>query len=161
MMRSELPEFLTPYVTVLPEGIDKFAAFGEIVRNCTVFDEISNKDAFLEAVIRREKLQSTGIGHAVAIAHGKVPHLSRTHIALGVSPDGIFFDDMFEEPVRLLFLIASCPTKQADYVKALASLLSWVHDMNLRHELEHFEFSMERCNRFLEMMVSQRFYTEH
>ena len=160
-MIQTLPDFLTPYVTVLPEGIDKFAAFGEIVRNCSVFDEIQERDAFLEAVIKREKLQSTGIGHGVAIAHGKVPHLERTHIALGVSPDGIFFDDMFTEPVRLLFLIASCPTKQSEYVKALSSLLSWVHDMKLRDELEHFEFDVDRCHRFLDMMVSQRFYTEH
>lgn len=150
----------SPYVTVLPEGIDKFAAFGEIVRNCSVFDAISDRDAFLEAVIKREKLQSTGIGHAVAIAHGKVPHLDHTRIALGLSPDGIPFDDMFSEPVRLVFLIASCPTKQAEYVKALAALLSWVHDESLRTELENYEFRRQRCHRFLSMMASQHFKTE-
>ena len=53
-------------VTILPEGIDKYAAFGEIVRNCDVFDILDDKDRYLEAVIKREKLQSTGIGHSTA-----------------------------------------------------------------------------------------------
>ena len=74
------------FLTLLPEAIDKFAAFGEMVRNCSVFDAVSDKHAFLESVIKREKLQSTGIGHSIAIAHGKVAHLDRTHIALGISP---------------------------------------------------------------------------
>lgn len=159
MTRADVIE-LSPYVTILPEGIDKFAAFGEIVRNCSVFDAVADKDAFLDAVIKREKLQSTGIGHAVAIAHGKVPHLDHTRIALGLSPDGIFFDDMFPDPVRLVFLIASCPTKQADYVKALAALLSWVHDESLRTELENQEFRAQRCHSFLSMLSSQQFRSE-
>ncbi|MGN0907900.1 MAG: PTS sugar transporter subunit IIA, partial [Bullifex sp.] len=78
-------------VTILPEGIDKFAAFGEIIRNCDVFDILDDKDKYLEAVIKREKLQSTGIGHSTTIAHGKIPHLAKTTVALGISRDGIIY----------------------------------------------------------------------
>ncbi len=154
MLLSEL----TAFCTILPEAVDKFAAFGEIVRNCSVFDAVRDKHAYLESVIKREKLQSTGIGHCVAIAHGKVPHLEQTHIALGISPDGIVFDDIFPEPVRLVFLIASCPTKQSEYVKALASLLSWMHDEKMRTSLMRQDFSDPAVGRFLEMMKEQSFH---
>lgn len=157
MAERALPDYLIPYMTVLPEGIDKFAAFGEIVRNCSVFDDIEDKYAFLNAVIRRERIQSTGVGHGVAIAHGKVPHLDHTHIALGLSRDGIAFDDMFEEPVKLVFLIASCPTKQAEYVKALGALLTMVHDGTLRAALEARDIKRKECKDFVELMMSQKF----
>lgn len=145
------------FLTFLPEAIDKFAAFGEIVRNCSVFDQIADRHAFLESVIKREKLQSTGIGHSVAIAHGKVSHLDRTRIALGLSQDGIRFDDIFPQPVHLVFLIASCPTKQTEYVKALSSLLSWVHDDELRACLIEHRFTSSRASGFMSMMESQDF----
>lgn len=154
----KLPESLTPFVTILPDAIDKYAAFGEIVRNCSVFDTIKDKDAFLEAVIKREKLQSTGIGHGVAIAHGKVTDLDKTHIALGLSPDGIYFDDIFKEPVKLVFLIASSPSKQNEYVKALAALLSWIYEGDVRGDLEAKDFSASECEAFLKMLISQDFY---
>lgn len=146
------------FCTLLPEAIDKFAAFGEIVRNCSVFDVVSDKHAFLDSVIRREKLQSTGIGHGVAIAHGKVPHLESTRIALGISRDGIYFDDIFPSPVHLVFLIASCPTKPSEYVKALGSLLSWVHDSDLRQALRNRDESSPRLTAFLDMMLNQDFH---
>lgn len=146
------------FLTMLPEAIDKFAAFGEIVRNCSVFDAVADKHAFLESVIKREKLQSTGIGHSIAIAHGKVAHLDRTHIALGISRDGIVFDDIFPERVHLVFLIASCPSKQTQYVKALGSILSWVHDDELRGDLMRCDFSSPKTVSFLEMMACQDFH---
>ena len=127
------------FLTFLPEAIDKFAAFGEIVRNCSVFDQIADRHAFLESVIKREKLQSTGIG------------------ALGLSQDGIRFDDIFPQPVHLVFLIASCPTKQTEYVKALSSLLSWVHDDELRACLIEHRFTSSRAAGFMSMMESQDF----
>ncbi len=145
------------FFTVLPESIDKFAAFGEIVRNCSVFDEIENRHAFLESVIRREKIQSTGIGHSVAIAHGKVSHLDRTRIALGISPDGIWFDDVFEESVHLVFLIASCPTKQAQYVKALANILGYAHNAEVRKALIDMNFDSPLLETFIKMMEDQDF----
>lgn len=153
MIRAEVSTFCT----LLPQAIDKFAAFGEIVRNCSVFDDIPDRHAFLESVIRREKIQSTGIGHGVAIAHGKVPHLEKTHIALGLSEDGICFDDTFSEPVRLVFLIASSPTRQSEYVKALGSLLSWVHDDSLRSALRSQDFANASVKAFFNMMESQDF----
>lgn len=146
------------FCTVLPEAIDKFAAFGEIVRNCSVFDVLSDRHAFLDSVIRREKLQSTGIGHGVAIAHGKVVDLDRTRIAIGLSRDGIRFDDIFEEPVHLVFLIASCPKRQSEYVKALSSILSWVHEGNLGDELLSGHTDSPLAKAFIEMMAKQDFH---
>ena len=114
---------------------DKHEAIDHIIASCSLFDELPDKKHFSDAVHRRERVQSTGIGHGVAIAHGKCPGVDDPFIALGISPEGIVFDDRFPDPVHIIFVIASSPTKESSYLRAVASILSWVHDAQFRAEL--------------------------
>ena len=138
------------------ESIDKFDAIDEVISKCTIFDELEDKEKFIRAVHRREKIQSTGIGHGVAIAHGKLPHLDRCRIALGYSDDGIIFDEHYPDPVHLVFVIASSQSRQAEYIHAVSNILSWVHDDSFRKD-----FSEKRHTRqikaFLEILIRQEF----
>ena len=109
---------------------------------------------------RRERIQSTGIGHGVAIAHGKVPGIDHPVVALGYSEDGIIFDTKYPEPVRLVFVIASSPSHESDYLKAVAALLSWVHDPDFRRMLVEKE-SNESVVRFFNMLRAQIFVPQH
>ena len=101
-------------VLCLISGSDKYRAIDEIISSCPVFDELPDKARFTEAVHRRERIQSTGIGHGVAIAHGKVPGIDHPVVALGYSEDGIIFDTKYPEPVRLVFVIASSPSHESE-----------------------------------------------
>ncbi len=135
---------------------DKFEAFDEIIAKCAIFDELPDKDGFAKSVHRREKLQSTGIGHGVAIAHGKISHLDKCHIALGCSREGIVFDEKYPEPVKLIFVIASSRTKQAEYLHAVSNILSWVYDSEFRKSLMDGNYSAP-VTEFLEHLSAQQF----
>lgn len=135
---------------------DKHEAIDHIIAACSIFDELPDKKRFADAVHRRERVQSTGIGHGVAIAHGKCPGIEDPSIALGISPEGIIFDDRFPDPVHIIFVIASSPTKESLYLRAVASILSWVHDADFRAML----LSGEDCGdvtRFFNMLRTQAF----
>ena len=149
---------MTPLESVfcIVNETDKHEAIDKIISSCSVFDLLPDKKRFAAAVHRRERVQSTGIGHGVAIAHGKCPHIDRPHIALGISPDGIIFDDRFPEPVHIIFVIASCPTKESAYLHAVASILSWVHDPDFRSRLLRGEKD-EDVRRFFDMLKAQEF----
>ena len=147
-------------ILCLISGSDKYRAIDEIISSCPVFDELPDKARFTEAVHRRERIQSTGIGHGVAIAHGKVPGIDHPVVALGYSEDGIIFDTKYPEPVRLVFVIASSPSHESDYLKAVAALLSWVHDPDFRRKLVEKE-SNESVVRFFNMLRSQIFVPQH
>lgn len=131
----------------------------EVVEHCSVFSTIANRPSFIRQVIARERLQSTGIGHGVAIAHGKIKDLDRVHIALGISYEGIAYESFDHLPVHLLFVIASSPTLQMEYLASLSSILRAVHSEKVRSlllDLRH------HCNErivkeFLAMMESQHF----
>ena len=139
---------------------DKHEAIDHIIASCSLFDELPDKKHFSDAVHRRERVQSTGIGHGVAIAHGKCPGVDDPFIALGISPEGIVFDDRFPDPVHIIFVIASSPSHESDYLKAVASILSWVHDPDFRKMLVECAEN-ETTERFLTMMRTQDFVPQN
>jgi PTS system nitrogen regulatory IIA component len=114
---------------------EKFAALRELVRRASVFQEIPDLPAFEEAVICRERLQSTGFGHGVAVAHGRIRELPRVLIGLGLSRHGIPFDSPDGKPVHLLFIVASPQHTSIDYLQALSTLVRVVRDCALRDSL--------------------------
>jgi PTS system nitrogen regulatory IIA component len=114
---------------------DKYDAIRELIRRARVFAEVSDRHAFEEAVVARERLHSTGLGHGVAVAHGRTPGVQRVLIALGLSRDGIAFGSPDGERVQLLFLIASPPSMTLDYLQALSTLVRCVRLPSLRESL--------------------------
>ena len=148
-------------VFCIVEAEDKYEAIDEVISKCSVFSSLPDKERFIKAVHRRERQQSTGIGHGVAIAHGRLPHLERPVVALGFSARGIIFDDRYPDPVQLVFVIASSQNRDADYLRAVASILTWVHDPDFRHLLVGEKWNDERVEMFLSMLSSQEFRPQY
>lgn len=123
--------------TVVPDLVstDKESAIRELVRRAPVFGELPDLGRFTEAVLQRERLQTTGFGHGVAVAHGRVADAGRVLIALGVSREGIPFDAADGQPVHLLFVIASPPEMNLDYLQALSCLVRALREREVREAL--------------------------
>jgi PTS system nitrogen regulatory IIA component len=117
------------------QSVDKYDALRELIRRAPVFKEIGNLDALENAVVARERLQSTGFGHGVAVAHGRAEEVARVLIAMGVSRAGIPFESPDGEPVRLLFVIASPMQVSLDYLHALSTLVRCLRDQPMRDRL--------------------------
>jgi PTS system nitrogen regulatory IIA component len=117
------------------QSTDKYEALRELIRQAPVFREIGSIDSFENAVIDRERLQGTCLGHGVAVAHGRAQGLKRVLIALGVSRAGIACDSPDGLPVSLLFVIASPPHVSLDYLQALSTLVRCLRDPRVRDEL--------------------------
>jgi len=117
------------------QSTDKFEALREVIRRAPVFKEIADLDTLEKAVVARERLQSTGFGHGVAVAHGRAEGVQRVLIAMGLSRTGIPFDSPDGEPVRLLFVIASPLLVSLDYLHALSTLVRCLRHAPLRERL--------------------------
>jgi PTS system nitrogen regulatory IIA component len=140
---------------------EKFAAIDDVIDGCVIFNELKdNKERFRRAVHRREIIETTGIGHGVAIAHGKLTCIDKVRVGLGISEEGIDFKSKDGKPVHLLFVISSSPFTQINYLRALASILKSVHDEKLRDEVSHLfckDFEGKSCDMFLQMLAQQSF----
>ncbi len=136
---------------------EKYSALEEVISSCSIFSLLPEEiDKFKASVIRRERKLSTDIGHGVAIAHGKVPHLEKTVIALGYSEKGIQFKED-STLVHLVFVIAS-PPNGSDYIVSISSILSWVHDLEFRDELSSCELT-DNVKAFFDMLKKQSFFS--
>jgi PTS system nitrogen regulatory IIA component len=116
-------------------GTDKYEALRELIHRAPVFQEINSIESFEKAVIEREELQSTGLGHGVAVAHGRARGVNQVLIALGISRAGIAYDSPDGLPVKLLFVIASPPHLSLDYLQALSTLVRCLRHAHVRDAL--------------------------
>lgn len=104
----------------------------ELIRKSAVLHVIENTDKFAEKVLSREREQTTGFGHGIAVAHAQYSGIDSVIISLGVSRKGIDYESMDNLPVQLLFLIASPPSLQDEYLTALSALVKLIRNSGFR-----------------------------
>lgn len=84
-----------------------------------------------ETLLQREKLGSTGLGHGIAIPHGKIPTLTRVYGLFARLATPVEFDAVDNEPVDLVFLLLAPEHAGADHLKALARISRLLRDHDM------------------------------
>ncbi|HEU4830210.1 MAG TPA: PTS sugar transporter subunit IIA [Gemmatimonadales bacterium] len=87
------------------------------------------------AVREREAVLSTGIGHGVAIPHGRSPTVPELAIVCGSTPEPVPFDAIDGEPVRIFFMLVGPERCAGQHVKALGRIARLVRGDALRERL--------------------------
>jgi len=90
--------------------------------------KIRNKEAFLKALIEREKLGSTAIGNGVAIPHAKIDGLTKAILAFGSAPGGVNFNALDGEKTYIFFLLVSSSKDIGGHLKILAKISHLIKD---------------------------------
>jgi mannitol/fructose-specific phosphotransferase system IIA component (Ntr-type) len=116
------------------EGKDKSAVLQELVR-LLANDGGGEYEDILRAVEEREAVLSTGIGHGVAIPHGKTGTIRELRLVAGASPAPVPFNALDGQPVRLFFLLVGPESSAGDHVKALSRISRLVRREPLRERL--------------------------
>ncbi len=115
-----LHEIIDPSRIVDVKATDKPGVLAELAELLSTDPNVLDSRAFLEAIIAREKLGSTGVGLGVAIPHVKIPEVRDYAISVGRSRAGIDFDSHDAKPAHLIFMIAASETQTREFVKMLA-----------------------------------------
>lgn len=88
-----------------------------------------------DTLLQRERLGSTGVGHGVAIPHGKLVNLDRLVGIFARLDRPVDFDSLDDEPVDLMFLLLAPETAGADHLKALARIARVLRDQAVATKL--------------------------
>jgi nitrogen PTS system EIIA component len=130
-----LTELLTPDRIRVPiVAADKPGVLRELTQ--LLAQRVSvDAEVLLAAVLERERVLSTGIGHGIAIPHAKSPLLTELLLVSGTSPVGIPFDALDGEPVRLFFLLMGPDSAAGEHVKALSRIARLVRRESVRDAL--------------------------
>ncbi|HID81094.1 MAG TPA: PTS sugar transporter subunit IIA [Chromatiales bacterium] len=125
----EIAQLLAPErILCEPEAVSKKRSL-EILSETLVNNEpgLSAHHVF-ESLLGREKLGSTGLGHGVALPHGRSSDISQARLAVIKLARGIDYDAPDTEPVDLLFALIVPEESTEEHLQILAMLAEMLAD---------------------------------
>jgi nitrogen PTS system EIIA component len=81
-----------------------------------------------DALLKREKLGSTGVGNGIAIPHARLSDVQRPVGILALLKKPIAFEAVDGGPVDIVFLLLAPPVPAADQLNALACIARTLRD---------------------------------
>jgi fructose-specific phosphotransferase system IIA component len=130
---------------------DKKGVIDELVDCLAAAGRVRDAKALKDAVWTRELTRTTGIGHGLAIPHGKCPGMTSVAMAVGRPADPMDFEAIDGQPVRLVVLLASPPDKTSDHIQALARISRLMTMNDFREKI----YSAKSAPEIYELLKSQ------
>lgn len=91
--------------------------------------------SLFDALMEREALSATGVGHGVAIPHAVIKGLDRVRGVFVRLRPAVEFGAVDDEPVDLIFTLISPPDSGSDHLRALARVARSLRSSELRERL--------------------------
>jgi len=142
-----LTQILKPACVKVPlESKDKESAIIELLDLLDSNGQLKDRQAALDAVMTREKTRSTGIGSGIAIPHGKCNAVSELVMTMGIVPEGMDFESIDGNPVKIIILLVSPLDQTGPHIQALASISRLMLDDAFKSKLEQASSADEVYN---------------
>ena len=101
---------------------DKTAVITELIDLLAETKGLIDRDAALDAVLKREAERTTGIGYGLAIPHGKSTGCKQLVMAAGKPAEAVDFQSLDGRPVTFVVLLVSPPDQTGPHIQALATI---------------------------------------
>ncbi len=108
--------------TVLREMVEALAAAGKV--------KADDSKEIIDALMRRERLGTTGVGKGIAIPHAKHSSVKGLMAAVAHSARGVSFASLDDQPVYTVFLLLASPNATGEHLAALERISSIVRDQD-------------------------------
>ncbi len=122
-------------VAVALPAKDKSDLLRKLVDLATKSGSVQDPAGALHAVEEREKIMTTGIGHGVAIPHGKTNAVRDLVAAFAVTEEGVDFGSLDGEPVRLAFILLGPKEPSGPHIRMLSRMSRLMNREDLRAKL--------------------------
>ncbi len=151
-----LTQILDPRCIRIPlQSREKFALISELVAVMAEVHGISDVSGLQASVLERERTRSTGIGHGLAIPHGKSNLVDRLIMGIGRPAVPVEFESIDHVPVRMIAVLISPPANTSEHIQALARISRLMTLDACRDALYHAA-TPEEAYRLLEHYESSR-----
>jgi fructose-specific phosphotransferase system IIA component len=107
----------------------------ELVDTLVEHGKVTNGDEIKKAIWKREQVRTTGIGHGVAIPHGRCECVVETSLAIGRPATPVDFNSIDGRPVEIVFLLVSNPTRTNEHIQLLAKISRIMIRAEIRNSL--------------------------
>lgn len=88
-----------------------------------------NREETYKEVIKRENLQTTGIGNGLAFPHARIEGWGDFAVAIARSEEGIDFTSIDAKPAKFIFLLISSPNEPYIILQTMSAIIRFLSDM--------------------------------
>jgi PTS system nitrogen regulatory IIA component len=132
---AKITRYLDPSLICLLDVKSRDEAIQSMVDLADGVGKIHGKEPFIRAILDREHVVSTGIGMGVAIPHAKLPNYDGFFIVIGILQQGVDWNSLDKNPVRLIFMIGGPDDRQTEYLQILSQLTMAIKNEETRKRL--------------------------
>ncbi len=132
----QIAEFISPERVVVRQQAGSKKRALELVSNLIAgaYPSLVETEVF-DCLIARERLGSTGIGHGIAIPHGRLKSVDRPIGAFVLLEKGVDFDALDGKPVDMVCALVVPAESTEEHLQILATLAALFSDEQLRERL--------------------------
>ena len=132
----ELSEALVPErISLDLRAVTKEGAIRELAELAGGSGALADVTMYIERALEREFLLSTGVGRGVAIPHAQAAGAAGLGCCLVLSSDGIDFEAIDDEPVRIVCMIVAQEGGEAEYLLLLSRISRLFAQRHVREQV--------------------------
>ncbi len=144
---SNVSKLITPdHVACDVVAQSKKRALEELSALITRGEEKLTSAEVFNSLIARERLGATGIGHGIAIPHGRLKNTEHPLCAFIKLKTGVDFDAIDREPVDLMFALLVPEESTEEHLQILSALAGMFSDEALRKRMREAKSPGELCS---------------
>jgi len=98
-------------------------------------------EEIFNSLIERERLGSTGVGHGVALPHGRLHGREQAIAAFIKLETAVEYDSIDNEPVDLIYALLVPDHFTNEHLEIISQLANWFSDAEFRKQLRECETS--------------------
>jgi mannitol/fructose-specific phosphotransferase system IIA component (Ntr-type) len=116
------------------QSADKWEAITKLVDHLVAVKRVppDRRQALLDLILARERDQSTGLEHGVAIPHATVAVLEEAVAVVAISPSGVPFQSADGQPARIIILYFIPRKYVQKYIRMVAGIAKLLSHADLR-----------------------------
>jgi len=115
-------------------GADRGTVLHAIAHLLDGHPDVTSFPGFFGELLTRDRLDTTCLGHGIALPHARTTHVQKIVLAVGRTVTPILFDQT-SDPVRLFFVLGTPKSKPGDYLTVLSTLCKLLRDPANREAL--------------------------
>ncbi|MBC8144423.1 MAG: PTS sugar transporter subunit IIA [bacterium] len=123
------------FVAVNMPATTKDEALMKLVDMLGASPNVLDLDKVRAAIVEREKIMSTGVGHGFAIPHAKVDALTDIVAAFATLQNPVDFQALDGQPVRIVFMLVGRETHVGTHLKLLSRVSRLMNNETFREQL--------------------------
>lgn len=122
-------------ITLNLKAKNKEQVIDEMINKLDSAGILKDKELYKKEIWIREKEYSTGIGEGIAIPHAKTKAVKVPALAFGLSRDGVDFDSLDGEKVKIIFMIAASEGANNEHLDTLSRLSTMLMNPEFKEAL--------------------------